>query len=70
MCSFAGSKTDFASYFLRCTLKSEILVSLIKVFYSVLTLNMELLLFHFTELFHAESIYRSLLSVHLTFFLF
>ena len=44
---------DFASYFLRCTLKSEILVSLKKVFYSVLTLNMELLLFHFTELFHA-----------------
>ena len=27
MCPFAGSKTDFASYFLRCTLKSEKLVS-------------------------------------------
>ena len=40
MCPFAGSKTDFTSYFLHCTLKSDKLVSFKKKYFnSVLTLN-------------------------------
>ena len=57
-------KDRFCKLLLRCTLKSDILVSLKKVFYSVLTLNMELLLFHFTELLRARPSSVQLLRRH------